>query len=287
MSDIMTRVKNILPPSVRTTIRRWRNVPMIRDTLFDLYDGWDRLLLRHDPLMPPRRLVHGIGSSLDVGATYLRHFQQLADLQPDERILDVGCGIGRMALPLTRFLTSGSYEGFDIMKSNVAWCQQAITPRFPHFQFQHADIYNREYNPEGRLAGSTYRFPYADAGFDFAYLTSVFTHLLPEDAAHYLAELARVLRPGGRCLATFFLLNDESNRRIDAGQACFAFAPAKGPVRVSNPLVPEACVALDETFILDQASRYGFEPQPAIHYGSWSGRDEWFDSQDIMLLRKP
>ena len=43
-------------------------------------------------------------------------------------------------------------------------------------------------------------------GRDVAFLTSVFTHMLPEDVEHYLDELARVLKPGGRTLITWFLL---------------------------------------------------------------------------------
>ena len=47
-------------------------------------------------------------------------------------VLDVGCGIGRMAIPLARYLnTDGKYEGFDIIPENIAWCQRAITPRYP------------------------------------------------------------------------------------------------------------------------------------------------------------
>ena len=43
-------------------------------------------------------------------------------------------------------------------------------------------------------------------------LTSVLTHLLEDEAEHYLAETARVLEPGGRALATFFLLDDDVAR---------------------------------------------------------------------------
>ena len=37
-------------------------------------------------------------------------------LKPEHRVLDIGCGVGRVALPLTRYLTSGTYDGFDIVK---------------------------------------------------------------------------------------------------------------------------------------------------------------------------
>jgi ubiquinone/menaquinone biosynthesis C-methylase UbiE len=41
--------------------------------------------------------------------------RQNCGLRPDEKILDVGCGIGRKTLPLTQYLTKGrEYEGIDI-----------------------------------------------------------------------------------------------------------------------------------------------------------------------------
>ena len=44
--------------------------------------------------------------------------------QPGERVLDIGCGIGRMARPLTPYLTPpGAYDGFDINADGIAQLQ--------------------------------------------------------------------------------------------------------------------------------------------------------------------
>ncbi|MBX9623175.1 MAG: class I SAM-dependent methyltransferase [Gemmataceae bacterium] len=239
------------------------------------------------PLDPPAELVTGIGGSWESGRRYLHLFRELCDLRPDEAVLDVGCGVGRMALPLAGYLTHrGRYDGFDIVRPNVRWCRRAITPRWPNFRFQHADIYNREYNPDGRRTARTFRFPYPDASFDFAFLTSVFTHLLPEDAAHYLAELGRVLKPGGRCLATFNLLNAEADALIDAGKCRHVMLPREGVYRVHSREVPEACIALDEGFVTDAARSAGLDVVPPIRYGLWCGRENGFEFQDIVVLRK-
>ena len=46
-----------------------------------------------------------------------------ADPRPGERVLDVGCGIGRMARPLAGYLTGdGSYDGFDVNREGIRWC---------------------------------------------------------------------------------------------------------------------------------------------------------------------
>lgn len=138
--------------------------------------------------------------------------------------LHAGCGIGRMAVPLTGYLSAeGSYEGFDIVPEGVRWCQENITPKYPNFRFQIADVHNDRYHPEGSQKASEYRFPYADGSFDFVFLTSVFTHMLPQDMENYLSEISRILRSGGRCLITFFLLNAESLKLIEMGASDLDF----------------------------------------------------------------
>jgi ubiquinone/menaquinone biosynthesis C-methylase UbiE len=39
-------------------------------------------------------------------------------------------------------------------------------------------------------------------------MKSLFTHIRPAEVENYLREMARVLKPGGRCLAAFFMLNE-------------------------------------------------------------------------------
>ncbi len=66
------------------------------------------------------------------GEEFLTYFIEIGGLRPSDRVLDVGCGVGRMAVPLTRYLSpEGRYEGFDVMANAVEWCQRHITPRFP------------------------------------------------------------------------------------------------------------------------------------------------------------
>ena len=93
----------------------------------------------------------------------------------------------------------------------------------PNFDFTVVDIQNGAYNPTGKYKSSHFHFPYPDGSFDVVFLASLFTHMLPSDVKHYLHEIVRVLKPGGRSLITFFLLNEESSALIKEGKAFFNF----------------------------------------------------------------
>src|SRR5688500_15144689 len=172
------------------------------------------LLGRPDRLSPPPRIftdphrVDGSRSVRDfvfVGETTTR-WLIAQGLRRGDRVLEVGCGIGRMAVPLIRYLRDGGkYFGIDITAEKIAYCKQSVTREAPRFRFVHADVYNKYYNPRGKLRAADYRFPFTKHSFDFIFLTSVFTHMLPEDMEHYLDEIARGLVPGGTCIGSFWI----------------------------------------------------------------------------------
>jgi SAM-dependent methyltransferase len=259
----------------------------VRDSLkLRALDVRDRLGGRAGRLVPPRRLdFAGHSDYVETGDEFLTHFVELGALQPFESVLDVGCGIGRMARPLAGYLDSaGSYDGFDVNRDGVGWCRRHYA-RHGNFRFQVADLYNRRYNPHGAHAAAEYRFPYDDVTFDFAILVSVLTHLLESEADHYLEETARVLKPGGRMLATFFLLNDESRRLMAEGSTALAFLDPDEHVAVADADIPEEAVAYDEAWVRERLGAHGLE-LGEVRYGSWCGRDEFTSFQDIVVATR-
>jgi SAM-dependent methyltransferase len=238
--------------------------------------------------LPPRKLIQAVGGDFfETGKEFLGHFIELGGLQRNERVLEVGSGCGRMAVPLTTYLDeSGRYEGFDVDKKAVRWCQREITPRFPHFRFRHADVYSKHYNPRALTRGREHTFPYAAASFDFVFLTSVFTHMLRDDVERYLDEIARVLEPNGRCLLTYFLLEEESRRLMAAGRSTVTFDHEVEDTAVWQREVPEAAVAYPTEQVLDALSRRGLDLDGPIHRGDWCGRREALSHQDILIVRR-
>jgi SAM-dependent methyltransferase len=214
----------------------------------------------------------------------LGFFIGLAGLQPTEDVLDVGCGMGRMAYSLVHYLApTARYEGFDIMGNLIQWCQQTITPRFPNFTFRQADIFNKNYNPTGTTAAAEFIYPYEDERFDFVFLTSVFTHMLAPDVRHYLDEIYRVLKPGGRCLATVFLLNPESERLIEAGKSTQGLVHSVEESLTADPAIPEASVGFKEVSLLKWIAERHFTVA-GKYYGFWCGRPRPFSAYQDMLL---
>lgn len=243
-----------------------------------------------DDFSPPGWIpLIGDGDFKGVGEEFLRYFVEWGGLRPDEAVLDVGCGLGRMAGPLTRYLdpARGRYSGFDIDDRAIRWCQRRISARHPHFQFQHADLFSREYHLAGKANGAAYRFPYPDASFDFVISTSVFTHMLPQEIENYLGEITRVLRPGGRSLVTFFLLNPESMALLDAGRSPLNLAHNHGAYRLLNEKIPEAAIAHDEQIVRKWLRSHGLRLLDPVRYGWWCGREKHQSYQDLLLVTKP
>ncbi|MGB3681469.1 MAG: class I SAM-dependent methyltransferase [Rubrobacteraceae bacterium] len=246
-----------------------------------------------DDLAPPEELQHLGGAGRGYRAIGQRWFKllttELGGLRPHESVLDVGCGVGRIAAPLTGYLTTGTYDGFDIAPEGIAWCQENITPRYPNFRFQTADIYNKRYNPEGGHTASNYEFPYEDGSFDLVFLASIFTHLLPEDMENYFSEISRVLKDGGRCVISYFLLNERSVKFIEAGQfppGVPRFVHDHGNYRVQSEEVPEEAIAHDEQEVRKLYNKYGLSIVEPVRYGAWAGGENSSGGQDVILAKK-
>ena len=233
---------------------------------------------------PPERIFVGDGDFKLTGDTFRNYFIELGGLKPDSTVLDVGCGIGRMAIPLTQYLSSkGEYWGFDVVKDGIDWCTEKITSRFPNFHFQLSDIHNQLYNPNGKYDAETYKFPYPKDTFDFVFLTSVFTHMLPKRLENYLSEIVRVLKPDGNCFITYFLLNTESIDLIMQGASSQDFKYLVDECLSVDKIRPEIAIAYPEDIIKRFYKQYGLEILVPIQYGNWCGREKFLSYQDIII----
>lgn len=249
-------------------------------------------LRRRVELVPPPKLreLSGPRNYDDYVSNGEWHFQRLMKdllgVEPHHAILDVGCGPGQKARPLTKYLRHGRYEGFDIIPESVKWAQNNITPRYPNFRFQLADIYSEYYHPEGRYQASEWKFPYPDESFDFVVLFSVFTHILPPGLDNYLSEIARVLKRGGKCATTYFLVNQSTLKAIVRGWNLnrFPYVHDDAGYRLADESFPEAAVAYREDFIKNVYEKYGLRIEEPVLYGTWRWKEA--HDQDYIIASK-
>lgn len=246
-----------------------------------------------DRVMPPLTMRNFVGG--EPWDAYGEHFEVMgrhfvekltkdAGLGRDSRVLDVGSGCGRLAIPLTEVIgPSGCYVGLEAVISMVRWCQRKISPRFPQFSFIHGDIRNEAYNPKGKEKPQGYQFPLDDDQFDLVIATSLFTHLLPEATQNYIPECARVLEAGGRVFGTFFLV--ENGTRSSDGK--LDFSHRLGSIALTaNSACPESAVAYRTDWLLEVFRQSRLELLPPVRWGGWSGRQSAYSGQDVLILQK-
>ena len=243
-------------------------------------------------LVPDTENLKKIGPIFDK-ETYLRsglramhNLQRFGYLKSEDSVLDIGCGYGRVAIHLGNFLKAGGkYVGLDVVKEEIQWGKDRITPQFPHLEFHHLDVANQRYHPEGAGKAATVRLPVADASIDFTFLISVFTHMFPADVKNYLQEIERCLKPGGVLFASFFMINEEREAFITTPGNGFPFRRKDGYWAFAE--VHEAAIAYTETDVYDMLRATGFLRDKVI-FGSWAGRQPADFGQDVVVcIKKP
>ncbi len=135
-------------------------------------------------------------------------------LEPGHSLIDVGCGAGRLAKPLSGYL-QGSYLGIDLVPDLVEHAR-SISGR-PDWKFEVIDHIG---------------IPAPDNSADFVCFFSVLTHLLHEHSYWYLEEARRVLKPGGRVVFSFLEIGNPLHQDIFWKTLRLAKARAVEPLNV-------------------------------------------------------
>jgi SAM-dependent methyltransferase len=159
-------------------------------------------------------LEAAVGGHFDVigriEVAILRHY----GLKQDDSVIDVGCGSGRLAKPLSAYLR-GRYSGFDVVDDLVEHAR-AVVQR-PDWRFEAIDHIG---------------IPEPDGSADMVCFFSVFTHLLHEQSYWYLQEAIRVLKPGGKILFSFLEFREPAHWAVFTGTLAQAKAMMNTPLNV-------------------------------------------------------
>ena len=127
----------------------------------------------------------GVGGEFESMGAVLADLTRLCGLRPEHSLIDVGCGSGRLAKPLAKYL-KGPYLGIDVVPAFLANAKR-VAGRVD-WSFQEADGLS---------------IPADASTADMVCFFSVLTHLLHEESYIYLEEAFRVLKPGGKVVVSF------------------------------------------------------------------------------------
>jgi SAM-dependent methyltransferase len=254
---------------------------LARTTAFRLASPADRLwrLASGRPPLPPLWLRRHTGpvSDFESAARETSAYLDRLGLWKDARVvLDVGCGAGAMVDELRRRLPSdGRYVGFDVHAPSIRWCRRRWAAD-RRLVFEIAEVAS----PYGSSRGGrieSYRFPVSDGEADLVLAKSVFTHLGAPEAAHYLAEIRRVLRPGRPAVVTAFLYEPGA----PGVETSFPHEMGEG-LRVRSRARPTAAVAWEKARFVSLLEDAGLHLQWHSE-GYYPGRAAR-TAQDILLL---
>ena len=150
---------------------------------------------------------------------------RLVNLSEQSRILDWGCGAGRLAIGIAdRFGRADRYSGVDVQRHLINWARWHLG-KIESFEFSFVDIKNERYNPDGQSPNA---IPGNSGYYDIFYAYSVFSHLDSDDSQLYLKEVGRLLQASGRAVFTAFVEDDVPDQEVN---------PANyGPIKWSGAL---------------------------------------------------
>ena len=175
----------------------------------------DRCWALSDAELPPLGFIKIVGSDSThhfkvAMCSHFSEFMQRFDLGTDARILDIGCGCGRIAIPFAMHLSDGHYYGIDVWGDGIDWCKRNVSAGKGNFSFHLIDSENNYYFDDFDAAKrNKYALDFiGDQEIDFSFALSVFTHLTRTDSQSYLNELGRTLKKGGAAYVTAFIIDE-------------------------------------------------------------------------------
>jgi ubiquinone/menaquinone biosynthesis C-methylase UbiE len=162
-------------------------------------------------------MSHIVGGEYEAVGEGLRTILEGQGLKDGDYLIDVGCGSGRLAhaLSRSRFRDTIRYLGIDIVPEMLEFatekCQQ------PAWRFELA------LEP---------KIPEADESADIVCFISIFTHLMQEESFLYLREARRVLKAGGKIVASYLDINSPLHWEIFENSVNSATARQSTPMNI-------------------------------------------------------
>jgi len=182
-------------------------------------------------------------------------------IEPDARVLEIGCSIACYSLPIIKHVKNGAYYGLESNRHCLGWCRRKMKSSCPHALFRHLDLKANQIIPDDI------------SELDVVYSLSTFITLQSYNIMKYLNEINRVLKKGGLLIISVFLANSLMNNQTSTittrtRQLKASLTKNNGGLCLVNQLGEQANVYSDLQFQqwLDAAH---FEIKDII-FGSWN-----------------
>ena len=137
---------------------------------------YERIAVEYDERIPGSTALDDHFSATEIAFVLER-------VGKSDDVLDMGCGTGRLTLPMAR--QAGSVTGMDLTAGMMAEASRKAQADGLDVRFQQGDMA---------------AMPFPDDSFDVVVCMLALMHVPPEDRGRVFAEVRRVLRPGGRLL---------------------------------------------------------------------------------------
>lgn len=197
------------------------------------------------------------GVYLESSIAEVRRLVERLDYSPNRLLVDVGCGQGRLPIGLLRQFENARYLGIDVSEPSIRWCRTNIEALHPAYRFQHIDLVNARYNPDGAPLVEEYQLPVADGEADIVYMWGVVTNMEPEHLDTYATETARILAPGGRLFLT---------ANVEAGVPDVSINPSGYTSFACDS--PLHIVRYERNYFIDVFLRAGMVLTDYLHHGA-------------------
>jgi len=219
-----------------------------------------------------------------IGNHFCKLLTEHAGLNVNSKILDVGCGTGRLAKPISRLLDGGEYVGVDVNNEYIEYCIENHLGT--GVRFDHLDVRHDEYNPTGIIDPSDVRLPLPDNYFDITVAIALFNHMETRWVFRYISEMTRVLKPKGILFATFLILNSRSTQLIEKDPKAMPFehrTPDSWHRHKDRRLIN---VAIPESGLRQHMIKCGLMVKEPIRYGEWCGSPLAITGHDVVVAIK-
>lgn len=200
-----------------------------------------------------------------INQQFLTYLMKECKIEPNYKILEIGCGIACLSLPIIKHLKQGKYYGLDNDIKCIDWCRRKISPfcdaTFKHINTKHFSI------------------PCDNNELDVVYSTTLFKLMLSEEIGVYLNEINRVLKKGGHLIISLLIWNQSNQMNIKSKNKIRTIK-INGNTHLTNSHNETAVIQSDSMMfmILEKAH---FEIRETI-FGQWSDASNSDTYQDMI-----